>query len=314
MVVVVFGEGGGRALGSGFALVHHLSGTVFPHELGHLMGSTHDRYEESICSYCGAEDRRLDLRGRSRPFPYGFGYVNQAAFEPGAPPGSRWRTIMAYDTQCTHAGSRCRQLMRFSNADQTYSPSPDLPGDPLGVPGNKPSSSIAGPADNRRVFNETRRSVANDRVTPCLPAGAQVRLQVSNGQYVLAVNNGGGEVLADGSKAAPWAHFTMVDANGGCVEHGDTVSLHTSDGFYLRAAGGGGSTLDASAPRATPWARFTARRAPPGGQGAVRSGDSVTFETRTGHYVCAEDGGGGAVRADCASAGVWGEFKITRVQ
>ena len=29
-------------------------------------------------------------------YPYSFGYVNQRAFEPGAPESSRWRTIMAY--------------------------------------------------------------------------------------------------------------------------------------------------------------------------------------------------------------------------
>ena len=186
--------------------------------------------------------------------------MNQRAFEPGAPQASRWVTIMAYHTQCGDAGINCHGLLRFSNPDQT------LRGDPLGVPGDKASSSIDGPADVRRTFNETRRFVSNHRIAPCLAGGTRVRLQASNGQYVVAVGNGGGEVLADGSKTDASGRFTVVDANGGCVEHRDVISLQTADGFYLRAAGGGGSTVDATAPRATPWARFTIRR----GRGPAR--------------------------------------------
>ena len=178
----------------------------------------------------------------------------------------------------------------------------------MGVPGDKASSSIDGPADVRRTFNETRRLVANHRIAPCLTGGTRVRLRASNGQYVVAVGNGGGEVLADGSKTDASGRFTVVDANGGCVEHRDVISLRTADAFYLRAVGGGGSTVDATAPRATPWARFTVRRGR--GTGAVRGGDSVTLQTHSGQFVSAEGGGGSAVRADSASPGVWGRFKV----
>ena len=204
---------------------------------------------------------------------------------------------------------RCAHVMRFSNPDQTYSRVPDTPGDPMGVPGDEPSSSVAGPADARRTLNETRRAVANFRVAPCLRDGMRIRLQASNGEHVVAVGNGGGDVLAVGSHLGAWGEFTLADANGGCVESGDAVSLHTSDGFYLRAQQGGGSTLDATDPQVTPWAQFVARRYR--GAGAIRNLDSITLQVESGHYVCAEEGGGGGVRADCAAPDPWGTFKVS---
>ena len=96
-------------------------GEVFAHEVGHTMGLWHDRYQQG--------DNILN-----QPFPYSYGYVNQRAFDAGAPESSRWRTVMAYPDQCTRAGFWCTRLLRFSNPDQTYR------GDPLGIPGNAPST------------------------------------------------------------------------------------------------------------------------------------------------------------------------------
>ena len=116
---------------------------TFAHELGHNMGLWHDRYTEQ-----GAV---------SVPYPYSAGYVNQRAFESLAPESSRWRTVMAYNEQCANAGFNCRQLLRFSNPDQTYD------GDPLGVPGDEPSNAVDGPADARRSLNNLRWQIANFR-------------------------------------------------------------------------------------------------------------------------------------------------------
>ena len=279
-----------------FVVDHSTGGKTLAHELGHVMGPNHDRYEASLCSGCNLE--------RYVPYPYSFGYVNQRAFEPAAPSSSRWRTIMAYDTQCADAGFSCMSLLRFSNPDQTYN------GDPLGVPGDERTSAITGPADVRRTLNETRKVVANFRTVPCLGAGEspRIRLQAHNGQFVAAERNGGGAVTADRPSAGAWERFQLVDADGGCVESGDTVSIHTSDNFYLRARGGGGSTLDAAGTRAGPWERFTLRRH---GGGTVRSGDYVTLQAPSSHYVVAEGGGGGGVRADRDGAGPWERFRIT---
>ena len=296
----------------GFNLVVDACGAlVFAHELGHNMGLWHDRYENKVCAHCETR-QNYDLR-ELEPYPYSVGYVNQRAFEPDAPVSSRWVTIMAYAAQCSdwndeHGadfGFYCRGAPRFSNARRTYR------GDPTGVPGVRPSPSIAGPADARRSLNGTRRIIANFRRAPCLRDGARIRLQAGNGQYVVAVGNGG-DVLADRSQVSPGGRFTVEDANGGCVEPGDTVSLRTSDGFYLRARAGDGSTLDATAPRAIPWARFVAGRHR--GSGPLRGGDSLTLRARSGQYVWAEGGGGSALRADRNSPGTWGRFTITHIR
>ena len=114
---------------------------TFAHELGHNMGLNHDR----------------NASPRSNTFPYSHGYVNQRAFEAGAPVSARWRTIMAYGNQCGNAGFGCNWIMRLSNPNQTYL------GDPLGVPGEESILAVNGPADAVRTLNLTRNSVADFR-------------------------------------------------------------------------------------------------------------------------------------------------------
>ena len=77
---------------------------LFAHELGHVMGLLHDRYAQ---------------RGQSRELhSYARGYVNQRMFDDGASAESRWRTIMAYDSQCRDEGVGCAGIPRFSNPNQ----------------------------------------------------------------------------------------------------------------------------------------------------------------------------------------------------
>ena len=291
-------QGAGAEAAHAVAVVRD-GGATFAHELGHVSGLRHDRYATR-------EVDGVALTGVKPAFA--FGYVNQRMFVAGAPISSRWKTIMAYSSQCLDGTEShwCPGVLRFSN------PRLSINGDPTGVPGDRPSSRVDGPADARRMLNRTRRQVANFRRAPCLRDGVRIRLQAGGGQYVVAVANGGGEVLANQPRPGPRSRFTLVDANGGCVEPGDVVSLHTSDGFYLRARRGGGSTVDATAPRATPWAQFVVRRHR--GKGPVRSGDLVTLQAHSGHYVWAIRGGGGSVRADRRSPGAWGRFKVTRVR
>ena len=162
---------------------------IFAHELGHSMGLAHDRYAEiHVC-----------CSGLNRVYPYSHGYVNQRAFEPDAPRESYWRTIMSYPSQCdveARLHNMCVPVLRFSNPDLTHSVSANLPGDPLGVPGDEPSIEITGPADARRSLNETSRFVANFRVAPANLPPVPVGMLAP-----LAVELGGGPVTVEVSEA-----------------------------------------------------------------------------------------------------------------
>ena len=163
VLLIISGSGGGRAYGiltpanasaaNAFAWMHLGRGgsVTFAHELGHLMGLAHDRWSACLIG-CGATATA-----------YAHGYVNQRAFDAGAPFAARWRTVMAYNSQCREAG--CPQLLRFSNPDQIY---PDPGGDPLGVPGREPSTAQHGPADAARALNRTRATVASFRTAPAV--------------------------------------------------------------------------------------------------------------------------------------------------
>ena len=157
----------------GFAItVYSCDARTFAHELGHNMGLRHDRYTEG------------GGRGSN------FGYVNQRAFEPGAPVSARWLTIMAYSTQCADllaAGGWCRHILYFSNPRVTYK------GDPMGVPADHPSTGADGPADAVGTLNETRKVVANYRRRSTVPAP---RVGLALAPYWLSENGGVSTVTA----------------------------------------------------------------------------------------------------------------------
>jgi hypothetical protein len=95
----------------------------FGHELGHNMGSHHDPY---VTSDDGA-------------YAYSHGTVNVA---------DRWRTVMAYNTECSHSGTSCTRIQYWST------PLVDRNGDPLG------DTTLR---DNVRSLDNTAPTVANFR-------------------------------------------------------------------------------------------------------------------------------------------------------
>ena len=99
------------AVSISISLSRYGAGALFAHELGHVMGLLHDRYEEG---------RRPNASPLAALTPWSYGYVNQRAFDGDATEESRWRTIMSYNSQCRDEGFQCRQLPRFSDPNRNY--------------------------------------------------------------------------------------------------------------------------------------------------------------------------------------------------
>ncbi|NHZ71933.1 MAG: PQQ-binding-like beta-propeller repeat protein, partial [Aquificales bacterium] len=117
----------------------------FAHELGHNMGSFHDRANSSGSPY----------------YPYAYGY--QA-------PNRAFRTIMAYN--CGSGG--CTRVNYWSNPNKYYG------GQPMGKPGGDPNS-----ADNHRSLNNNASIVANFRVSTVENEPPQKPTLVSPGNGVV---------------------------------------------------------------------------------------------------------------------------------
>ena len=99
------------------------------HEFGHLQGLRHDRYVDT----------------GTTPYAYGHGYIHPYSTDTG----DRWRTVMAYNNQCSESfGYSCTRLNRFSNPTKLWN------ADPMGV---------VGLSENYRVLNQTAYTVANFR-------------------------------------------------------------------------------------------------------------------------------------------------------
>ena len=130
-------------------------GIVFAHELGHNLGLRHDRFQVQL-----GEGGVL-----SHP---AFGYVNQGMFGAGAPPSSRWVTIMSYTTQCGLADARCSRAPRFSNPRLRYAD------DPLGVAFGV-GSGVTGAADAAAVLNATGPAVRRGATGRTAPTGRRPR-------------------------------------------------------------------------------------------------------------------------------------------
>ena len=96
----------------------------FGHEMGHNMGAHHDRYA---------------TKNEDGAYSYSHGYV----YKPG-----KWRTVMAYNDDCSASGFDCTRILYWSN------PNVDYQGNPAG---------IANSANNALTLNNTAYTVANFR-------------------------------------------------------------------------------------------------------------------------------------------------------
>ncbi|NIM95354.1 MAG: hypothetical protein GTO18_16790 [Anaerolineales bacterium] len=112
----------------------------YGHELGHNMAARHDWYvDDSVNS----------------PYSYNKAYI----YFP-----DRWRTVMAYNSECSARGGSCTRLQYWSNPDVSYG------GIPMGVAAGTSTSCTEGnlsnpscDADNHLTLNNTASTVANFR-------------------------------------------------------------------------------------------------------------------------------------------------------
>ena len=141
-----------------------------------------------------------------------------------------------------------------------------------------------------------------------------ISLQAHNGQWVVAENNGGGDVNANRDAVGAWETFDLWDINGGSLESGDQVYIWAGGFYCFGAVDGGGSWLNASygsnctsTPTAT---RLTIIKI--GGGGVLSDFDQIALQTFNGHYVVAEGGGGSYVAANRTAIGPWETFTLRR--
>jgi|GEM_PF-1836496 len=133
---------------------------------------------------------------------------------------------------------------------------------------------------------------------------------VPGSRYLGAQNNGGGAVIATATSAQAWEKFSIDDINGGSLESGDTIFILAGNGQYFQAANGGGSSLNAASASRLGWETF--RIVKQSGSGVIANGDVVGLQTvTTGHWVSAENGGGGTVFAYGAAFGNWEQLTIS---
>jgi hypothetical protein len=161
----------------------------FGHEMGHNMGAHHDRY---VAPENGA-------------YSYAHGYVYTPA---------RWRTIMAYNNQCSDLGYNCTRIPYWSNPNVSYQ------GAPSGISENSPDS-----ANNRLTLNNTAYTVANFRASvnqnrPARDFNADGKTDIlwqhSSGTVAIWLMNGTtvSSVGVPGSTGTDWQIKGLADFDG----------------------------------------------------------------------------------------------------
>lgn len=139
--------------------------------------------------------------------------------------------------------------------------------------------------------------------------GANISFQASNGQWMVAENNGGGTVNANRNSPGPWETFTIEDFNGGDLRDGDQVAFRTGGGWYLQAQDGGGGAFLAVGGGPFAHETFTVVLLS-GSDTRVDDGEFVALRSINGFYVVAEGGGGDVVNCNRTAAGPWETWQI----
>lgn len=197
----------------------------------------------------------------------------------------------------------------------------DMIDEELGLP--------ADPAAAVRMLEAMRRRALSD-AAPLVyalpepfapsPIEREVRLRTEEGDFVgrapTAARRARGkqaeraELSATMGPSDAWAALTLTDWNGELLRSGDPVSFRDAHGETLVAvAGGGGRMVTRTVFRSRERLLTIVKvGADPGA--LIADGDAVALATSTGHFVSAERGGGGPLRADREQAAGWETFNL----
>jgi hypothetical protein len=86
--------------------------------------------------------------------------------------------------------------------------------------------------------------------------------------------------------------------------------VSAANGKVVMADGGGGGGLIASSPWILEWESFVLEDHTFQSPNYLKYNDYVSLKSYTGHYVCAEGGGGQNLLANRSAAGPWEKFKV----
>jgi hypothetical protein len=125
----------------------------------------------------------------------------------------------------------------------------------------------------------------------------RVALRTHSGNFVMALNGGGGVVNAASRQPAPreWETFVLEDVAP------SQVSLRAGGGQVLSAEAGGGGLLVANRALVGPWETFTI---------AHLGAERVALRAPNGKFLCAENGGGGDLLFNRDGVAEWETFTL----
>ncbi|MCA3026411.1 MAG: VCBS repeat-containing protein [Rhodocyclaceae bacterium] len=116
---------------------------TFAHEMGHNMGLRHDNYVDAATTTVTPE-----AGGAATTIQYAKGYVDLV---------NRFRTVMAYNDQCSTSGFNCTRIPHFSNPSVSYNNNVSYAPAVLATTGNATN------AHERQALNDTRDTTSNFR-------------------------------------------------------------------------------------------------------------------------------------------------------
>lgn len=136
-----------------------------------------------------------------------------------------------------------------------------------------------------------------------------VNISTSTGNYLVADQGGGADLMAYSTWAKGWETFTLQDLTQSTLTDGDVVTLQGGQGQWASAVNGGGGVITVTAPWQRGWEEFTIHKL--NGSGAIGDGDTFALQTSVGgQYVSADDGGGSDVTATAPWARSWETFML----